>query len=630
MVRRMADEAKLLAAAVDANRKRNNDDDDELLWKNAHQVRFPLRCGKNQHDDEMIVVLQLVGLFSPTHTVFGRIVVFVSPAASVAPAVAGGTDRAKKVPTSTTMQRPITLLEMTQWMVEELQRQRNSSENNNDQNWNTYSADELLHLGAVWLLRTPHRSSHNKKNQRKQKRNNTRLFWNTARKFHYQDQDTVRVHFLPSRFPAALRRNLWSSSPKDSDGPCQEKELDHNSCNAHAATHDIIVYQNDDLGFMIVNKPSNVPSHGTVDNGVENILYQLQQHTTMIRRKKQKEEEEEVGPLDDNDDGRATKPACSLSFSVPQRLDIETSGLLLVSTRSEFASYMGKLLQHKTLHYTSSSSTSAADGTACSISKSPPKARAATGAIQKRYKCLVHLASPEDRSQLLQQLETSRGIVTHYVDAKSSAPKTFVTADEYSAATAASSRRNQNHDHEEKSSSLWLQCLLRIWKVGPCRIWRTNRSIEQEQSSYNEFLVMELDIELWTGRTHQIRGQLAAMNLPLVGDPLYTGKRTTSSSKIPSWNEVRHRIIPLSSTPKTAATEDNVTKLALQCCYLGFIRPQCCKNDKDGDDDDDEAASYKKRGRRRRQGQQRVLVESSANVYYTFQLDKAWWTDQLE
>jgi hypothetical protein len=103
--------------------------------------------------------------------------------------------------------------------------------------------------------------------------------------------------------------------------------------------------------------------------------------------------------------------------------------------------------------------------------------------------------------------------------------------------------------------------------------------------------VVELEVDLLTGRTHQIRGQLSTEGFPLVGDAQYGGS-------VPSLAGKCSHVSP--STHHMAAD-----RLALQCCELAFIDPDI-KDRPDGS----------------REGVQ-------SGRWNSFTLDEAWWSSIL-
>jgi hypothetical protein len=100
---------------------------------------------------------------------------------------------------------------------------------------------------------------------------------------------------------------------------------------------------------------------------------------------------------------------------------------------------------------------------------------------------------------------------------------------------------------------------------------------------------MELEIELLTGRTHQIRGQLAACNFPLVGDIQYGGAKQA----------------PIKD-PHSLITD----RLALQCCELEFIDPDITTT------------------KPRRDGTFDYMLTRS-DRWNSFRIKNAWWTQYL-
>jgi 23S rRNA pseudouridine1911/1915/1917 synthase len=186
----------------------------------------------------------------------------------------------------------------------------------------------------------------------------------------------IRVHIQPKRFPVA-------------------------GINWHSR---IVVHNGD---FVVVNKPSGVPVHATVDNACENVLYQLSDFL-------------------------------GTPLYITQRLDTEVSGLLVLAKTKAFQrEFNGLLVERK---------------------------------VKKRYRALV-TAAP------------ALGRYVHYLESSKRSPKAV-------------------HTTEGPNSQ---RCALTVLNVRPIR-------------TVSQF---DVEIDLETGRTHQIRAQLSAMGSPIVGDALY-------------------------------------------------------------------------------------------------------------
>ncbi len=170
----------------------------------------------------------------------------------------------------------------------------------------------------------------------------------------------------------------------------------------------LIIYENQD--FIIINKPSGIPSHPSVDNVIENSLAQ-------------------------------TSQARQVPLFITHRLDTLTSGLIVYSKTKQFVKSFNKQLQEKT--------------------------------IEKKYVALV-----EGPSIL-------RTKVIHYMQPSPRAPKTV----------------------SEIFVETWAFCELEI--------------LQQKKISLD---LRWLKINLLTGRTHQIRSQLANLQAPILGDLLYGSK----------------------------------------------------------------------------------------------------------
>jgi RluA family pseudouridine synthase len=189
----------------------------------------------------------------------------------------------------------------------------------------------------------------------------------------------VRVHLQPRRFPVDAAD--WRAT---------------------------IVHDGDE--FVVVNKPAGIPVHATLDNRVENVLYQL-------------------------------SVALDASLYITQRLDTDVGGLIVFAKTQEFQRKFNRLLVERK--------------------------------IRKTYRALVTSAP-----------EAGRHI--HYMKPTARGPKTLSVV----------------------AHSGWLPCVLSVVNVKPV-------------STAFPTAAFEVEIDLETGRTHQIRSQLSAMGSPIAGDVLY-------------------------------------------------------------------------------------------------------------
>jgi len=290
---------------------------------------------------------------------------------------------------------------------------------------------ELLQLGSVWILdpqlgpnaQHPHNAP---KWQRVSSQENHIL----------HDSSMIRIHTRPARY-----LSNWSVS-------------------------DQLIYQSKHL--TVLDKPSGVPSHATVDNGIENALCMYMHYSN------------------------------TSYATLPHRLDVETSGLLLIATTKAMSSHLSKCFQAKTTIQDSSSTTT-------------------TAVLEKQYRCLVRILS-ENVYQSLR--DRQKQVIQHYVDSTSSAPKVF--------------RDEIPSDKETTCQSKWQECRLSVEEVGSLLKW-TGDNMTLPSNTH----IAELRIRLFTGRTHQIRGQLAALGCPIVGDVLY-------------------------------GNDSSFQRMALQCCRMEF------------------------------------------------------------
>lgn len=254
--------------------------------------------------------------------------------------------------------------------------------------------------------------------------------------------------------------------------------------------------------------------------------------------------------------------------SIPLRIETEAYGLTLASTKKEFCSYMTKL--HDKI-------------------KNDTQDKANT-TIKKLYRCLVCIRDPSN----IDRIEGMAGkILEHWVDPKSAAPKRFV--------------RNKPSSTESKMQ----QCFMRITKVGDekyraaCvssqysdsndatlahRLWDPHAAYPAEELGVS--FVMQLEVELLNEahRPHQLRGQLAALGCPIVGDETYGGGVCMIGAHRHSWGRV-----------------------AVQLCRLKFPLPEW-SDEESGEGDEKKM--------------KKVLVPSNEKKCEFFLRD-AWWSEYL-
>jgi len=279
--------------------------------------------------------------------------------------------------------------------------------------------------------------------------------------------DYLRIHFSPRRFPRVHQHN-WSESGSGKD-------------------NGVIVRSNTTAGYWIIDKPPIVPVHATVDNRLENVAHQLTQ----------------ANPEYDY-------------VATTQRIDTNTSGLLVVATKRVFAAYFSQLLQNKTANHIEEERD---DRT-----------------MIKEYKCLVCIQPTETSSATSewQRLHNLQGqLIRHYLQPSERAPKLF----------------------SETFTESWLECLLTIHQVKEMIPLDSSQTLwpNPHQVPPNTQAVAQVQIQLHTGRTHQIRGQMAALGFPLVGDEHYGGAHP----------------VPEDESSSTQTTQ----LLALHCCKVGFPIP---------------------------------------------------------
>ena len=211
--------------------------------------------------------------------------------------------------------------------------------------------------------------------------------------------------------------------------------------------------------FLIIDKPSMVPSNPTTDNAYQNVV-------------------------------ECFKRALNLPvLYLPHRLDLETSGLMVLGKTKEFTADVS--LQFKERR------------------------------VAKRYRALIASshgnAVPFEQSQLL----------VHYMEPSTTSPRVFrnsppgiecrstvISASKVIRKSAAAWRewclaQSISADHYD------LKGAMASWLVSP------------QPEMFIAFSSVELDLH--SGRTHQVRGQLSSGDWHIAGDNLYPGCTSTYS-----------------------------------------------------------------------------------------------------
>jgi 23S rRNA-/tRNA-specific pseudouridylate synthase len=420
------------------------------------------------------------------------------------------------------------------------------------------TSEQLIGMGSVWFL--PASAPRDPKSGEKPER----LSAAKAASLILQEGDYLRIHHYPRRFPVCATYD-WS------------KYLDDKSSDTNGSTKPgLLVSQNDEKGWIVVDKPAMVPVHMTVDNSQENVAACLQLAIMRTATPSSTSTTSEPPPLPPY-------------VRTQQRLDQNTSGLLVVASSKAFAAYFAKLLSTKTEQQL--------DGSA-------------VGGIHKFYRCLVCLQPPtlssaaddddgdggdndndgavdqpsswsvnQAKAQLRSFVEEET-VIRHYLEPSICGPKQFVEA--------------------LPAEANWPECLLKIRSVGnfcaltgsqagrdlAYALWEnldyTGSESVEERIPVDCQAVVEVEIELLTGRTHQIRGQLSAKGFSLVGDARYGGA------------------LPVNRT--SGGSE----KVALQCSELEFLDPDIVTK-QDGS-----------------------LSMDRSKRWNRFRLERAWWTPLLQ
>ncbi|VEU37377.1 unnamed protein product [Pseudo-nitzschia multistriata] len=509
------------------------------------------------------------------------------------------------------------------------------------------SPREMLYLGSVWYLPAEHyrKNQELELEQNQQQQQQQQLGRETNKKTNQykphnrvkpvrlslsnatmvlQGGDYLRIHHTPRRFHRVYEAD-WSFPSSNSTAHQTDDSPIESDKNGSLP----MVIQQRGRGYCIIDKPPLIPVHSTVDNNVETVASQLLLSL--------EEEQRQQRNASDHD-------AVDPPYLVPvQRIDVNTSGLLVLATSPEFAAYFSELLRRKTATILDQSGNSTGTGKSARQKTNNTTGRSNKGdgvptvGIQKGYKCLVciqpdkssgesvveawrrlsNLQRPKDQSPSKDDNGGSeaavRGsIIRHYLKASDRAPKLFVDT----------LPEEANGDDDSK----WYECLMEITDVGEPIPLFSSDSIQrggpadglwpkaaidggfQSRIPPNTKAVAEVEVSLITGRTHQIRGQLSKLGYPIVGDEQYGG-----ALQLPEISGISHETGSFDGGRVESEGPLPPQLLALQCSYVGFPEAEY------------ELTWHKKKRRDVLRGRP---SKSGRTIQQT--LERAWWTPVLE
>lgn len=251
--------------------------------------------------------------------------------------------------------------------------------------------------------------------------------------------------------------------------------------------------------FVVLDKPPGIPSQPTVDNSIENCLFMVQQCLSSTKNAATDTSDSEL---------------CSTS-----RLDACTAGLLIFARGRRAANTFHALLRER-----------------------PDNNRDVR--LEKKYRVLTRCAPPKD--MIIPQR------VRHWfpVSTRQRPPERRANDDEHHgdpldtmvSTTRSTSRRHSNakptllKNFDNDSSTSWLDndsdeinWQIAELTVLSCRPLSSSSEVDLKAfpcssispGSPGRDVLYEWDVQLLTGRTHQIRLQFAALGCPVLGDTRY-------------------------------------------------------------------------------------------------------------
>jgi len=176
---------------------------------------------------------------------------------------------------------------------------------------------------------------------------------------------------------------------------------------------------------------------------------------------------------------------------VTHRLDVGTSGLLILAKNKKFQSELNQIFMQSSrqlLEPGSSTKHKIFMTESVTLNANTDQKRESDFLFEKKYRALVY------NTPALQELLLSGNELVHFMEPSPRAPKKV--------------SREKNSD--------WQICRLKILSAR-----KIEKIVLANDTDKQNCELVELEIELLTGRTHQIRVQLADLGSPVVGDEMY-------------------------------------------------------------------------------------------------------------
>ena len=249
--------------------------------------------------------------------------------------------------------------------------------------------------------------------------------------------DYLRVHHNPRRYPAIHDRN-WEGKydPRQLVG---ENSISNSLPGA-------IVGQDVEKGYIVINKPAGLPVHATVDNILENVAAVVGRSILKNDGVMLEEKVIEMAERQSTTQLHKKKKETLIYVVTPQRLDQDTSGLLVIGTKKIFAAYFANLLRKKT---------------DIQLRKTELMNVSLTGsAINKTYRCLVCVIPKASTGHVLESISMwdeieqlrshveNQSVVRHYLEQSKKTPRIFAPTP------------------DQEGMVTWLECLMKLSKIG--------------------------------------------------------------------------------------------------------------------------------------------------------------------